>query len=103
MVNKTIFMNKNNIIFYSKKRKKCCIVRVAYIDYTLAYWGRFSSGGDDGRSDDSGDDGRSDDSGDDGRSDGDGDDGGLNVRMHCWLEQAQWLLELMQLSLQVCL
>ena len=55
---------------------------VDYIDYTLAYHGRFSSGGDDGRS-------------------GGGDDGGLNVQMHCWLEQALWLLELMQLSLQV--
>jgi len=42
-------------------------------------------------------DGRSGDG--DGRS-GDG-DGGLNVQMHCWLEQALWLRELMQLSLQV--
>ena len=70
---------------------------VDYIDYTLAYHGRFSSGGDDGRSG-GGDDGRSG-GGDDGRSGGG--DGGLNVQMHCWLEQALWLLELMQLSLQV--
>ncbi len=49
-----------------------------------------------------GDDGGGDDGGGDGRSGGGDDDGGdgPSVRMHCWLELALLLRELVQLSLR---